>query len=139
MADTTLHIEIVSPEGIIFEGDGDELIVPTIQGEIAILPHHTALFTRLIEGEAFVKKAGKIISYALTGGFLEVQQNKASILSDFVIPAESIEIAKVQAAKKRAEEILAGKIANEDFTLAQKDLERAILSLKIAEKVRRRH
>lgn len=139
MADKTLHIEIVSPEGIIFEGNADELVIPTIQGEIAILPEHTALFTQLTAGEAIVKKEGKEVSYAITGGFLQIGKNKVSVLSDYAIHAESIQIAKVQEAKKRAEDILAGKISNEDFALAQKDLERAILSLKVAERIRRRH
>lgn len=139
MTNKTLYLTIVSPEGISYEGEVDELIVNTSQGEIAILPHHANLFTKLVEGEAIIKHAGKSTSFVLTGGFVEVIDNNVSVISDFASKAENIEIAKVEAAKKRAEEILAGKISTEDFTYAEKELEKSILTLKVAEKIRHRN
>ncbi len=134
----TFNLEIVSPEGISFEGSVEEVILPTTTGEIAILPHHAPLFTKLSEGEATIKQAGKETSIAIFGGFVEIRRTKVTVLSDFAVRADSIEIGKVEAAKKRAEEILSGKIANEDFAMAEKELQKAIFSLKVAEKMRRR-
>jgi F-type H+-transporting ATPase subunit epsilon len=135
---STFHLEIVSPEGVSYTGDVNEVILPTTTGEIAILPGHAALFTRLAEGEAVVKNDRKSINIAILGGFVEVSQSQVTVLSDYAVEAENIQEAKVQEAKKRAEDILAGKAANEDFALAEKELQKAIFSLKIAEKMRKR-
>ncbi len=138
MANNTFHLEIVSPEGISFTGEVNEVLLPTTTGQITVLPHHAPLFTKLSEGEAVIKQGTKETTIALFGGFVEIGRSKVSVLSDFAIRADSIETAKVEAAKKRAEEILAGKIANEDFTMAEKELQKALFSLKIADKMRRR-
>lgn len=138
MSNNTFHLEILSPEGMSFDGQVDEVILPTVQGEIAVLPHHAPLFTQLAEGEAIVKHDKKETSIAILGGFVEVGHGKVTVLSDFAVQADSIQLAKIEEAKKRAEEILAGKYANEDFAAAEKELARAVFSLKIAEKMRRR-
>lgn len=135
---STFNLEIVSPDGLSFSGDVDEVILPTTTGEIAILPHHAPLFTKLSEGEAAIKQSGKEILIAIFGGFVEVGREKVTVLSDYAVRADTIEIGKVEAAKKRAEEILSGKIANEDFAMAEKELQKALFSLKIAEKMRRK-
>lgn len=135
---STFNLEIVSPDGVSFEGSVEEVILPTTTGEIAILPHHAPLFTKLSEGEGIVKQAGKETTIAILGGFVEVGRTKVTVLSDYAVRADTIEIGKVEVAKKRAEEILSGKIANEDFAMAEKELQKAIFSLKIAEKMRRK-
>ncbi len=137
-SDNTFNLEVVSPDGVSFSGAVDEVVLPTTTGEIAILPNHAPLFTKLAEGEATIKQSGKDIHLAIFGGFVEVSKSKVTVLSDFAVRAESIEIGKIEEAKKRAEEILSGKIANEDFAMAEKELQKAIFSLKIAEKMRRR-
>jgi F-type H+-transporting ATPase subunit epsilon len=137
MANTSFHLEIISPEGVTYNDEVQEVILPTTTGEIAILPSHAPLFTKLSEGEATVIKDKKEINIAIFGGFVEVTRQKVSVLSDFAVRADSIERGKVEAAKKRAEEILDGKIANEDFAMAEKELQKALFSLKIADKIRR--
>ena len=135
----TFHLEIVSPEGVSFTGDVREVVLPTTSGEIAVLPGHAPLFTRLAEGEAIVKNDKKTTSIAILGGFVEVGKTQVTVLSDYAVEADTIQEAKVQEAKKRAEDILAGKAANEDFAMAEKDLQKAIFSLRIAEKMRKRN
>lgn len=137
MADN-LFLEIVSPQGIIFEGDIDQITLPGVDGAITVLPHHTALFTKLAEGEIEVVQEGKRISYVIAGGFFEINNNKASVLSDSAIRAESIEVAKSEEKKRQAEQKLREKLTNEEFTIADKDLKMSILELKVAQKVRRR-
>ncbi|HRN96406.1 MAG TPA: ATP synthase F1 subunit epsilon [Candidatus Levybacteria bacterium] len=134
----TFHLEIVSPEGVSFDDQVSEVILPTTTGEIAILPNHAPLFTKLSEGEATIIVNNKQTHIAIFGGFVEVGRTKVTVLSDFAVRADSIEIGKVEAAKKRAEEILDGKLANEDFAMAEKELQKALFSLKIADKMKRR-
>ncbi len=137
MADN-LYLEIVSPQGIIFEGDTDQVTLPTVNGIITILPHHTSLFTKLSEGEIEVLTQGKRTSYVISGGFLEINKNKASVLSDYAVRAESIEQAASEEKKRQAEQKLHEKLTNEEFTTADKDLKISILELKVAQKARKR-
>ncbi len=134
-----ITVEILSPEGQVYQGEADEVIAPTQQGEIAILPNHSALFARLAEGEIIIKDGKNEISIAVTGGFLEISKNNINILADYAIRAENIEIAKAEQAKKKAEELLREKKENFDFSMIEKDLQRSILELKIGEKVRRKN
>lgn len=137
--DNTFFLEIVSPEGIVFEGDVEKITLQTNVGEITVLPHHVSLFTKLAEGEVTIHADGKKTHIAVSGGFLEVKENKATILSDYAIRAESIEIAKAEERKRKAENVLQEKAENTDFILAQKDLRKSILELKVAQNVKRRH
>lgn len=136
--DNDFFLEIVSPQGIIFQGEVEKVTVPTYSGFITILPHHTPIFTKLAEGEVDILTQGKIITIVIAGGFLEVKGGSAHILSDYAIRAESIELAKVEEKKRQAEDKLKEKLSNEDFTMADKDLKLSILELKVAQKMRRR-
>lgn len=135
----TLHLQILSPDGQMYEGEASEIILQTPQGEIAILPHHVSLFTKISEGEIIVKQSGaKDLPIAVTGGFMEIIEGKVRILADYAIKTDDINIAKAEAAKKEAEKVLLEKETNKDFLLAEKQLQRSILELKIGEKVRSR-
>lgn len=133
------QFEIVSPDGIIFSDTVEEVSLPTQKGEISILTHHMPLFSKLIEGEVKIHKNGKTTHFALFGGFLEIKNSIVSVLSDYAVHADTIEIAKSMEAKKRAEDILKSKIENADILIAEKELQKAILELKVADKIRRRH
>ena len=134
----TFHFEIVSPEGIVYTDEVDEVLLPTQKGEIGIFPHHVPLFTKLCEGEVRIKKGREYTSVAINGGFVEVDKTKVMVLSDYAVRADTIEIAHAEEAKRQAQKLLAEKHSEEDFTLISKDLQRALLELKVAEKVRNR-
>ncbi|PIT89412.1 MAG: ATP synthase F1 subunit epsilon [Candidatus Levybacteria bacterium CG10_big_fil_rev_8_21_14_0_10_36_7] len=138
MAKNNFLLEIVSPEGIVYEESVEEVTLPTESGEIAILPHHAPIFTKLSEGEVVIKKDGKTTTIVIAGGFLELQNNNAHVLSDYAIRAESIQTAKAEEKKRLAESKLREKVEKAEFTTADKDLKRAILELKVAEKMRKR-
>jgi len=132
------HLEIVSPEGVIFQDQVQEAVIPAYDGEITVLPNHTPLLSRLKEGEIIIKYEKEELLIAITGGFLEINNNNVYISSDYAVKAKDIEIAKAQQAKKRAEELLREKAENVDLTLIEKDLQRSILELKVAEKIRKK-
>lgn len=138
MAENKFAFEIVSPTGIAFHGDVDSVSVPAEQGTITILPHHAPLFTKLAEGEVVIKEGGHVTTLVVAGGFLEVKENSAHLLSDYAVRAESIEMAKTEEKKRIAEEKLKQKLDNREFTKADKDLKMSILELKVAQKMRRK-
>jgi len=131
-------LEIIAPEGEIFHDNVDAVSIPTYQGLITVLPHHVPLFTKLSEGEVEIKHGGKTTTIVISGGFLEIKKNEVHILSDYAVRAESIEIAKSLEKKRAAEEKLAEKLSNRDFTTADKDLRLSILELKVADKIKHR-
>jgi len=133
-----LLLEIITPEKIVFRDEIDEAIAPTVNGEIAILPHHIGLITQVVPGELIIKKNNKYQSIAVTEGFLEVSNNHISILANYAINAENINVVKAEEAKKRAEKLMKEKASDRDFRIAEGELRKAILELKVANKHRKR-
>jgi F-type H+-transporting ATPase subunit epsilon len=122
----------------VFDGPVQAVVLPTRDGEITVLAHHMPLVAALATGEIRVRQGEKITSIAVAGGFVEAGANTATVLSDFAAEAESIEIARVEEAKRRAEALLREKTERRDLALVERDLQRAILQLKVAETVRKR-
>ena len=132
----TILLEIITPEKVVYKNEVDEVIAPTVNGEIAILPNHVGLLTQIVPGELIVKKGHKDQSIAITGGFLEINNNHISILADFAIKAEDINVAKAQEARKRAEHLMKEKRTEQDFRLVEAELRKTILQLQVARKRR---
>jgi F-type H+-transporting ATPase subunit epsilon len=131
----SMELDIVTPEKIIFQGEVDEIYVNTADGAIGILPHHINLFTKLIPGELKLKISGKEQYMALTGGFLEINKNKVTILADYAIHADDIDVNKAMEARKHAEEILKKKesrINEQEFAAAEAAFKQAVAELKVA-------
>jgi F-type H+-transporting ATPase subunit epsilon len=130
-----MELEIVTPEKVIFQGEVDEIYVNTADGAIGILPHHINLFTKLIPGELKLKISGREQYMAITSGFLEVKKNKVTILADYAVHAEDIDVQKAIEAQKRAEEILKkkeSKITEQEFAAAEAAFKQAVAELKVA-------
>lgn len=137
-----MHLEIITPVKVVFKGEVNEIIVNTADGQIGILPHHINLFSRIVPGELIIKAEKQEISLAMTGGFLEVANNKITILADYAVHAEEIDVEKAVEAQKRAEEILKKakeSVSERDFAEAQAELRRALLELNVANRRRRRN
>ncbi len=133
----TLHIEIVTPEKVVYKNEVDEIIVPTDSGQIAILPNHVGLLTKIVPGEIIIKKGGSPQALAITGGFLEVKDNNVNILADYAVRAEDIEVLKAEEAQRRAKKLMEEKTSEHDFRIAQGELIKAITQLKVATKHKR--
>ena len=136
----TFNFEIISPEKLVFKEEVEEVIVPTVSGQITILPNHASLISKVSSGEIIAKKGNKEYYLAISGGFLEVANNNVSILADYAVRSEDIEVAKVLEAQKRADKIMkesGEKVSKKDFALAQAEFLRSILELKVASRRRR--
>ncbi|MBI2621719.1 MAG: ATP synthase F1 subunit epsilon [Candidatus Levybacteria bacterium] len=132
-----LALTILTPQAQIYSGEADEIIVPTITGEIGILPNHVSLLTQILPGELRVKNAGKTSSFAIMGGYLEVANNQVNVLGDYAIRAEDIEVAKAQQAKERAEKAKQEKASLEDLATIEAELRKSLLELKVAHRRKR--
>jgi F-type H+-transporting ATPase subunit epsilon len=131
-------LEIITPEKVVYSDEVSEIVVQTVNGEIAILPHHVNLLTQISPGEMIVKKANSLQHLAVTGGFLEVMDNKVSILAEYAIKAQDIEVEKAMEAKKRAEKVMKEKSTDNEVKIAQAEIMKAILELKVATRHKKR-
>ena len=137
-ANKVLTLEILSPEGLIYKDTAEEVMVPTVQGEIGILPGHISLIAKVSEGEIKVNSAGKSSFFTVIGGFLEVLDDKVCVLADHAVRSEEIETQKAEEARGRAEALLKEKHGKREFAYLEKDLRRSIVELKISQKYKKK-
>ena len=138
MPDREFPFRVISPLGTAFDGKARSVTLPTRDGEITILADHMPMVSVLVDGEVLIRTAEKDVWIAVSGGFLETGDGTASVLSDFAAESDSIEVARVEAAKARAEQLLAEKKERGELLLVERDLQRAILQLKVAQRIRTR-
>ena len=135
---STIRLEIVTAERLVFGEDVNVVIAPGIEGQLGILPHHTPLMTMLMPGELLARKGSDEFSMCITGGFLEVRPDKVLVLADACERAEEIDLERAEAARKRAEERLKKKTPDIDMARAEAALQRSLVRLKVVERRRKR-
>jgi F-type H+-transporting ATPase subunit epsilon len=133
-----IRLEIITAERVVYSEDVDIVVAPGIQGQLGILPHHAPLMTMLQPGELMVRKDNQEESMFVSGGFLEVRGDRVVVLADVAERADEIDIARAEAAKRRAEEGIAQYPAHVDHARAEAALRRSMIRLKVAEKSRKR-
>lgn len=106
-----LVLEIVTPEARVYSETVDSVTIPTVDGEVGILPGHIPLVTQVDHGELRVAKGNTTQLLAIGGGFAQVSGDKVSILADSAITEEKIDEHAVESALKRAEDALKQKEA----------------------------
>ncbi len=102
----SLTLEIVTPDARVYSDTIDSVVIPTVEGEVGILPGHIALLTQVADGELRVSKGTETHYLAVSGGFAEVGDDRVRVLAEHAITAEKIDEGAVEAALKRAEEQL---------------------------------
>ena len=83
-----LTLEIVTPESRVYSDTIDSVVVPTVEGEIGILPGHIPLLTQVEDGELRVTKNGQTQWLAVGGGFAQVEGDRVSVLAEHAIDEE---------------------------------------------------
>ncbi len=134
----TIKLDIVTVERVVFSDDVDIVVAPGIDGEMGILPHHAPLMTTLKPGELIARKSGEEYSLAVSGGFLEVRPDHVIVLADSAERAEEIDIARAEAAKKRAQEELAHPLSGLEAARAEAALHRALARIEVADRRRKK-
>ena len=137
-AHTTMHVEVVTAERELYNGEADIVIAPGTEGELGILPRHAALLTTLKVGEMLIRLGGAEEPLFVSGGFLEVSNNMVTVLAETAERAEEIDQARAEAARRRAQERLAQAQSDIERADLEGALERAVARLRIAELARRR-
>ena len=134
MSDRQISLEIVTPEKIVYSADVTSIYAPATLGGIGILPGHTALITGLTIGQLRITPAGgNEEQLFVSGGFLEINHDKAVILAKSAEKRKDIDVERAKEAKARAEERLNSRTEGLDVDRAEAALKRAITRLKIAE------
>jgi len=136
-----IKFKIITPERTVFEEEIDQATLPATDGEVTILPNHRSYIATLKSGEITLKKAGKEINLAISGGFVEFDKNNLVILADTAEKAEEINIQWAEEAKKRAEDLKKEKISmnDEEYARAAAAIEKEMARVKVAKKHHSRH
>jgi F-type H+-transporting ATPase subunit epsilon len=134
MADTT-KLEIVTPEALTYSEDVDMVTLPTIEGQMGILPHHIRLMTQLVPGEMTIRKRGGVVYIAVGEGLIEVTGSSISVITTMAIDSDKIDEAAVEEARQRAAARLREKLSSEEVASVNASLARSLAQLR----VKRRH
>ncbi len=133
----TFRLELVTAERTVYSDDVNMMIVWGQEGQLGILPHHAPLMTMLQPGELIIRKDDEEIYMAVSGGFLEVMNDRVVILADTCERAEEIDMKRAEEAKQRAENIAKSQLEKKDSVAAEAALRRSLTRLKVARKKRR--
>jgi F-type H+-transporting ATPase subunit epsilon len=130
-------LEIVTPERLAYSDSVDSVVLPGIEGELGVLPHHAPLVSMLGVGELRIRKGGAEESFAIAGGFLQVRPDKVVVMAETADLASEIDLEKAQEARREAEKALEGAATDAvDLAAARAQLQAALLRIRVAE---RRH
>ena len=130
---TPFHLKIVTPDGLIFDGQAEELIVRTTGGDVAILARHIDYVAALGMGRAVVVSNGGRRTAACIGGMLSVSGGEVTLVPTTFEWADKIDVARAEAAREKAEKVLHDKNASDtDLRLAEAKLHRALVRKSVA-------
>ena len=129
-----LILSIVTPEKLLVSEEVDQVNVPGSEGDLGILYDHAPILTNLRSGQLSYEKEGETIALVVSGGYLEVTDNRITILAETGEFLHEIDRERAERAQAQAEELL-GKtdLSEEEFIEAQKKLFRAIARLENSE------
>ena len=132
-----LNLEVVTPAGIIADVEADIVVAQGTEGEFGVLPGHINFLSGIVPGELRYTNGEKTEHMAISSGFIEVSNDKVSILVDSGEIAHEIDIERAQSAMDRAKDRLSKKrdAADIDFIRAEAALQRAISRIKVAKKI----
>jgi F-type H+-transporting ATPase subunit epsilon len=133
----TLKLEIVTPEGIICSEQAEMVTLPGVEGELGIYPLHTPLMTEIVPGEIIVKRGGKDYYLAVGPGFAEITGDHVSVLTDMAIRADEIDEARIEQARRAAENRLRERFSEADAAALNAALARSIENLRGRRRARR--
>jgi len=125
----TLHVELVSPEQILYSGDAEMVVCRTTEGEIAFLTGHAPFVGALGVGPVKIRTADGDEMAAVHGGFVEVSHDNVTILSDVAEMAHQIDLMRARAAREALED----KLRAEHDAETEVALRRAHVRIQLAE------
>jgi F-type H+-transporting ATPase subunit epsilon len=133
---TRLQLQIVSADRSLVNETVDEVEIPGADGYFGVLPGHTPLLAVLGAGELWYRQGQERHYLAMAFGFAEVQPDRVTILAEIAERADEIDVARAEAAKKRAEERIARPTVDMDAERARISLLKSLIRLQVASRAR---
>lgn len=134
-----INFKIATPERVVFKNEVDKIILPTVNGEITVLPNHIPLIAILKAGEIKIYNDQETASISVSGGFIEVLSDKVVVLADTAEKAEELDIKRAKQAIDRAKETMKNKKHDaKEFAAVSALLEKELARFKVAKKHRHR-
>lgn len=127
------HLEIVTPDGLVFDGMIESLLVQTNDGIVEFLAGHIDYFTTLGTGKARIKSNGKDRLAAVSGGFVTITNGEAKLVAITFEFAENIDLERAKAAKEKASSMISSSKDSKTIDIAKAKLQRAISRIHVAE------
>ncbi len=127
----TLKLEIVTPEGVAYSEHVEMVTLPGSEGELGVYPLHAPFMTQVVSGEVIVRQGNKDVFLAVGDGFAEITGDHVAILTDMAIAAESIDEAKAEEARRRAEARLREKLSAEELAVVNAALAHSLAQLQV--------
>ena len=131
-----LALEIVTPDRSMVHESVDEVEIPGSEGYLGVLPGHTPLLTMLQVGELWFKRGEERSYLSIAFGFAEILPDRVRILAQMAERAEEIDVARAEAAERRARERLASAVVDIDFERARIAMMKSLMRLQVASKGR---
>ena len=132
MAEKDFLLEIVTPENVFYSGNADRVVLRTITGDVCILKNHAPYVAPLGIGRMKVIYEGKERYAVISQGYIKVDNNKLTVLTDTAEWAEQIDVSRAEAAKERAKKRLEEKQDGIDFVRAEVALKKAIQRIDVS-------
>lgn len=133
----SLQLDVVTPERRVLSESVNAVTVPGSNGEMQLLPGHAALISELKTGVLTYNQDGTNFQLHVSGGFLEVNDDRVSVLAEIAERPEEIDAARARLAREHTEKQLGSwSGTEEDFEKAQAKLERSIVRLQLASSAR---
>jgi F-type H+-transporting ATPase subunit epsilon len=130
------QLQIVSADRSLVNETVDEVEIPGSEGYFGVLPGHTPLLALLGTGELWYRQGSSIHYLSIAFGFAEVQPDRVTILAQIAERADEIDVARAEAAKRRAEERLASPTSDTDYQRARVALLKSLIRLQVATRAR---
>jgi F-type H+-transporting ATPase subunit epsilon len=133
----TMRLDFVSQDHMVFSGEVTEVMAPGIEGQLGILPRHAPLMTILSPGEVEVRREGQeSLYFALSGGWMEVMPDQITILARTAERSDEIDAQRAEAARNRAEQLLAEGVRRDERASVEMSLRRSTIRLRVANRRR---
>jgi F-type H+-transporting ATPase subunit epsilon len=132
-----LHLEIITADRVLFDGQVDVIVAPGTEGQMAVLPHHAAVMTSLDPGELRYRNSDGEAYLAISGGFMDVRGSHVVVLADSAERADEIDEARAQEAIRRAQEQMAAGGEDADVERALQAIRRAQVRINVTRRRRR--
>jgi len=134
MAETSIHLTIVTPEKSLVDEQVDEIELPGGEGYFGVLPGHAPLFSDLKVGELGFRKGSTWVWLSVAWGFVEVLPDQVRVLAETAERAHDIDLDRATRAKERAEKRLSQGGQDVDYNRALVSLERAVIRIQVSRK-----